>query len=306
MQSKKRISASMSAPSRFATTALFIWILLGIAASTFASAQASTQEASQATDGTPALAAPVVPQQVRYTGTLANRAGDRVEALFRIYAAQQGGEPLWTETQQVTVGEDGSYVVLLGDASPGGLPQTAFSGGLARWLGISVEQSTELDRVLLASVPYAMKSADAEALAGHAASDFVTQQQLAQLAQDGQSGSGALNVQPDTSGTVTGSGTAGTVPLWTGTLTQGNSKIVQVGSDIGINEATPGSTLDVGGTATIRGATTIEGTTTLPPVAPATTTSGYGSQLHRHHHRNHHHQSADGQRHHGLGGARAE
>jgi hypothetical protein len=64
-----------------------------------------------------------------------------------------------------------------------------------------------------------------------------------------------------------------------GSVTQGNSEIVQVGSDIGIHEATPGATLDVGGTATIRGATALEGTTTLPPVAPATTTNGYGLQL---------------------------
>jgi hypothetical protein len=206
---------------------------------------------------------------VRYAGKLANCAGDTVETVFRIYAAEQGGEPLWTETQRVTVGEDGSYVVLLGAASPTGLPQSVFAGGVARWLGVSVERSPELDRVLLASVPYAMKSADAAALAGHAASDFVTQQQFARFAQGGQSGNDSPEARPDTSGTVTGSGTGGTVPLWTGTLTQGNSEIVQVGSDIGIHEAAPGATLDVGGTATIRGATTLDGTTTLPPVAPA-------------------------------------
>jgi len=221
--------------------------------------------------------APVVPQQVRYAGKLATRAGDTVEAVFRIYATEQGVDPLWTETQRVTVAEDGAYTVLLGGASAAGLPQTIFAGGAARWLGVSVEQGVEQDRVLLSSVPYAMKSADAESLAGHAASDFVTQEQLAQLAQSsaqaGQPGGATSAITPLTSGTVTGSGTSGTVPLWTGTLTQGNSEITQVGSDIGINEATPAATLDVGGTSMFRG------TATLPAEATATTSAGYRSQL---------------------------
>jgi hypothetical protein len=204
---------------------------------------------------------------------LATRAGDRVEAEFRIYSAVEGGDPLWTETQRVNVAEDGSYSLLLGAASPGGLPQAVFAGGAARWLGVSVERGPEQERVLLSSVPYAMKSADAESLAGHAASDFVTQEQLAQLTQSGQQGIATPALTPLTSGTVTSSGTAGTIPMWTGTLTQGNSEITQVGSDIGINEATPGATLDVGGTATFRG------TTTLPAESTATASAGYRSQL---------------------------
>jgi hypothetical protein len=142
-----------------------------------------------------------------------------VEAVFRIYAAAEGGEPLWTETQRITVAEDGVYSVLLGSADPKGLPQAVFAGGVARWLGVSVERGAEMDRALLASVPYAMKSADAEALAGHAATDFVTQEQLAalsaQASQNSQSSSPSSAFSPLTSGTVTGSGTAGTIPIWT-------------------------------------------------------------------------------------------
>jgi hypothetical protein len=247
-----------------------IFIVLDIGAS----APTSAQEAVQAIEGTAAATAPIVPQQVRYAGKLATRAGDTVEAIFRIYAASEGGDPLWTETQRVAIAEDGSYSVLLGGASVSGLPQTVFAGGAARWLGVSVERGAEQERVLLSSVPYAMKSADAESLSGHAASDFVTQAQLAQLsAQSSQSSGAATTITPLTSGTVTGSGTAGTVPLWTGTLTQGNSEITQVGSDIGINEATPAATLDVGGTSMFRG------TATLPAEATATTSAGYRSQL---------------------------
>jgi hypothetical protein len=279
MQNASRILAFIGEPLRSIFAVSLILTLICFGASAFANAQ----EAAQGTEGPAAAVAPIVPQQVRYAGKLATRTGETVEAEFRIYAAAEGGDPLWTETQRITLAEDGSYSVLLGSASPSGLPQTVFAGGAARWLGVSVERGEDQERVLLSSVPYAMKSADAESLAGHAASDFVTQQELARFAlspiQSGQSSNGVQGVQPDTSGTVTGSGTAGTVPLWTGALTQGNSEIVQVGSDIGINEATPGSTLDVGGTATIRGATTLEGTTTLPPVATATTTTGIRSQL---------------------------
>ena len=247
---------------------------VAVASISFAS---SAQEAVQDTES---RAVPVVPQQVRYGGKLATRAGETVEAVFRIYPAAEGGDPIWTETQRVVISEDGSYSVLLGSANSNGLPQAVFAGGAARWLGISTDQSPEQERVLLSSVPYAMKSADAESLAGHAASDFVTQEQFAELAQSaqvsahaGQTGGGSLSLTPLTSGTVTGSGTAGAVPLWTGTLTQGNSVITQVGSDVGINEATPGATLDVGGTANFRG------TATLPAESTATTSAGYRSQL---------------------------
>jgi hypothetical protein len=235
----------------------------------------SAQGGIQNTEGPAAEVAPVVPQQIRYAGKLATRSGDTVEAEFRIYAAAEGGDPLWTETQRVTVGEDGSYSVLLGNASSAGLPQTVFSGGAARWLGVSVERSAEQERVLLSSVPYAMKSADAESLAGHAASDFVTQNQLAQFAQSAQSSKqdgSSPDAQPNTSGAVTGSGTTGTVPLWTGALTQGNSEITQVDTSIGINEATPAATLDVNGTTRFRG------TLTLPATSTATSSSGHDSQ----------------------------
>jgi hypothetical protein len=266
------ISLSRVRPVCRAIVLSLVWITASflIAAAPHAAAQTSAQDAAQTT-GPAAAAATVVPQQVRYAGKLAARAGDTVEAVFRIYAAQEGGEALWTETQRVGVAEDGSYTVLLGSADLKGLPQTVFAAGEARWLGVSVERAPELDRVLLASVPYAMKSADAEALAGHKATDFVTQDQLAALS--AQNAAAAAAFSPLTSGTVTGSGTAGTVPLWTGSLTQGNANIVQVGNNIGINEATPAATLDVGGPTDVRG------TLSLPSVNIATTGGGSQSQL---------------------------
>jgi hypothetical protein len=267
MQTIRRISASLGGPSRLALAASLFWIPLAMGVS--AHAQTTEQEPVQGAE----IQAPVIPQQVRYAGKLTNRSGDIVEAVFSIYAAPEGGEPLWTETQQVTIDADGSYTVLLGNASPAGLPQSLFAGGAARWLGVSVERAPELARVLLSSVPYAMKSADAQALAGHPAGDFVTQEQLSQFAQlaEQRAQAPAPAFTSEISGTVTGSGTAGTIPMWTGALTQGNSNIVQVGSDIGINEPTPAATLDVNGTGQIRG------TLTLPALSTATTSAGASS-----------------------------
>ena len=242
-------------------------------------AQATAQDASAGSEQVQANARAVVPQQVRYAGKLATRSSESVEAVFRIYAAAEGGEPLWTETQQVSVAADGSYSVLLGASTAAGLPQAVFAGGTARWLGVSVERGEEQERVQLSSVPYAMKSADAESLAGHQAADFVTQAQLDGLSQQmaekvskvEQAVSAAPAFQPELS-TPTGAGTANTVPLWTGAATLGNSNITQSGSYIGINYATPTEPLEVGG------AMTVHGTLRFPPGVPATPTHSSQSQ----------------------------
>ena len=270
MKRNPRPQSSLAGTLRVAVAATMICIPACLAAS----AQEPAQEAGHAI-----TAAAVVPQQVRHTGKLAVRAGETVEAEFRIYAAPEGGEPLWTEAQQVQVQLDGSYSALLGVASPAGLPQTVFAGGAARWLGVSVDRSPEQERVLLSSVPYAMKSADAESLAGHAASDFVTQEQLAALAaasvpaaQASQSAAASPEARPDGVGPITGVGTTNTIALFTGANAIGNSEIVQSGSDIGINEATPTATLDVGGTANVRGMLS------LPATGLATTGGGKSSE----------------------------
>jgi hypothetical protein len=49
---------------------------------------------------------------------------------------------------------------------------------------------------------------------------------------------------------VTGSGTAHTVPVWTGTESLGDSRIAQVGGNIGVDTKTPGALLDVENSST--------------------------------------------------------
>ena len=254
------------------------WVICSAALALLLFADAlSYAQTSTAAKPTPlaATAPTAVPALVPYSGLAEDRAGKpltgEISITFELFRDEQGGEPLWAETQAVELDSAGRYSVQLGASSPSGLPLATFASGEGRWLEVQIPGQQQQSRALISSVPYAMKSADAEALAGHAAADFVTQEQLAALASQ-TSGAGSA-ISPLVSTTVTGSGTAGTVPLWTGTNAEGNSAIVQVGNDIGINEATPIATLDVGGSANVRGSLT------LPPVALATTVGGHQSQL---------------------------
>ena len=51
-----------------------------------------------------------------------------------------------------------------------------FGTGQSRWLGVTIARSPEMPRVLLASVPYALKAGDADTLGGFPASEYVTAQ----------------------------------------------------------------------------------------------------------------------------------
>jgi len=59
---------------------------------------------------------------------------------------------------------------LLGANSAHGVPAELFASAEARWLGIQVGQQPEHERILLVSVPYALKAGDAQTLGGRPAS----------------------------------------------------------------------------------------------------------------------------------------
>src|SRR6202000_79088 len=158
---------------------------------------------------------------------------------------------LWSETQNVLADSNGHFNALLGTATTGGFPSELFSTGQSRWLGITIARQPEMARVMLASVPYAMKAGDADTLGGLPASSYVTTQQLAapgaeaQKLLDGNSGPQAA---------ITGTGTANYVPLWTSGSNIGVSKIYQAnGGFVGINTNTPLLQLDVNGNSIFRG-----------------------------------------------------
>lgn len=118
----------------------------------------------------------VVPRLVNFSGKTTDAQGKVVTgiagATFAIYQEQSGGAPLWMETQNVRADAKGNYTVQLGATKPDGLPLDLFTSGEARWLAVAINGQSEQPRILLLSVPYALKAADAETLGGKPLSAF--------------------------------------------------------------------------------------------------------------------------------------
>ena len=128
---------------------------------------------AQAASTQPTAVNSSVPNLMRFSGAAPGSPAGVVGATFALYAEQDGGSPLWVETQNVDVDASGHYSVLLGAGKKDGLPAELFASGQARWLGVKFGDATESTRVLLVSVPYALKAGDAETLGGLPASAFV-------------------------------------------------------------------------------------------------------------------------------------
>src|SRR6266700_1813866 len=122
----------------------------------------------------------IVPRFVKFSGTLVDMAGKPIvgvaDVTFALYAEEGGGTALWYEAQTVETDALGRYTVLLGAMRANGVPVEMFTSGEARWLGVQVgklPESAQGGRVLLVSVPYAVKALDAETLGGKPASAFM-------------------------------------------------------------------------------------------------------------------------------------
>jgi hypothetical protein len=224
---------------------------------------------------------PIVPPLVKFSGVLTDGNGKPLTGVvgvtFFLYKDSEGGAPLWMETQNVQPNQAGHYSVMLGSTTSQGLPFDLFVSGEARWLGVQPQGQSEQPRVLLLSVPYALKAGDAETVGGLPPSAFVLAAPPpgAAAAPSGATNSGSAGSAAAASA-ITGSGTVNFLPLWTGTSTIGNSVLFQSGTGstakLGINTNTPVSTLDV------KGAGTIRGLLSLPATATATATAGTNSQ----------------------------
>jgi hypothetical protein len=130
------------------------------------------------TPSTGLTSAQVPPPLIQFSNVATDEGGNTMSGVvnisFSLYNSQQGGEPLWTETQNsIPLDPTGHYSVQLGITKPSGVPTTLFTTGEARWLGVQIAEQAEQPRVLLVSVPYALKAGDAETVGGLPPSAFV-------------------------------------------------------------------------------------------------------------------------------------
>ena len=192
-----------------------------------------------------------IPTLVNFSGVLTGSNGKPLTTItgvtFSLYAEQNGGAPLWLETQNVQPDKAGNYSVMLGSTASQGLPSSLFVSGQARWLGVQAYGGSEQPRVMLLSVPYALKAGDAQTLGGRPASAFATA-----------SSSNAAGANGVVNNAITGSGTTDYVPLWLSKSKLGSSNIFQsTAGDLGIGTTSPAANLDVNGTSDIRNTLTL-------------------------------------------------
>jgi endosialidase-like protein len=183
-------------------------------------------------------ASAAVPTLVKFSGTLTDVNGKPLSGVvgvtFLLYKDEQGGAPLWMETQNVTLGKNGQYSVMLGSTRSTGLPTDLFSSGEARWLAVQPQGQAEQTRVLLLSVPYALKAGDAATVGGLPPSAFVlaapSGSNSAFAATSGGTATSASAPPPTTSNVTTTGGTANTIPMYTTATNVQNSILTQIGT----------------------------------------------------------------------------
>ncbi len=247
---------------------------------------------STSPSGSAQPAAGSIPRLVKFSGLVKDVAGNpatgTVGLTFSLYELPEGGSPLWTENQNLSLDAQGHYAALLGAESPGGLPLDLFTSSKALWLGVQPQLpgAAEQPRVLLVAVPYALKSSDADTLGGLPASAFM----LAPSANA--TGSVVVPNLPVTLPTpgptpppgsttgaagsgITGAGTTNYVAMFTGRSTIGSSSIYNSSTGwIGITN--PTAPLDVNGSALFAGTLSAQ-SIELPAAGAATASQGFTS-----------------------------
>jgi hypothetical protein len=167
-------------------------------------------------------------------------------ATLSMYQEDTGGTPIWQETQSIAIGADGRFNVLVGSSTSDGLPLNLFTDGQPRWIGIQFHRNgeSELPRLQLVSVPYALKAVDADTLGGRPASDYAlavrpslrpTDTVTARAAINGASSSALISA----GSSISTAGTAGYLGMFTDTTNLGNSVAFQSGARIGLGTAAP-------------------------------------------------------------------
>ena len=193
-----------------------------------------------------------VPRLVRISDTYhpatALPVGPVESATFSIFKDQEGGAPLWQETQNVTLDSENRYNVLIGSTLSEGMPLDLFSASEPRWLGVRFNGPGEAEqpRVQMVSVPYALKASDAETLGGLPAAAYLRAPTVGagstNMATVG--GSDATTNFATPKPRVT-SGATNCIAVFTDSTDLGCSPLWQSGQSVGLGTTTPGSILDI-------------------------------------------------------------
>ena len=150
------------------------------------------------------------------------------KVVFTMFDADTAGHQVWTESHDVTVEDDGMVFVELGDT-------TALDGhvfdGTDRWIEISVDGNTMDPRIVIDSVPYAVRStaaSNADAVGGKTVDQL--EPKISGMCNNGQhiqniGGDGAIQCAADSTSTgditsvIAGNGLAGGATAGDATLT---------------------------------------------------------------------------------------
>lgn len=149
---------------------------------------------------TAATAHAQVPQTLTFSARLTDGddALDGAHALtFRIYDAETGGTPRWTESHAAVPVSDGLATVALGSVVP--LTATVLGGGTL-WIEVVLDGETMAPRLALRSVPYAVRAGDAALLGGQTAAAYAAaghDHDAAYVNASGDAMSGTLNLGGD-------------------------------------------------------------------------------------------------------------
>jgi hypothetical protein len=217
----------------------------------------------------------LVPSLVNLGGVLTDQNGKALTGVvgvtFYLYKDSEGGSPLWIETQNVEADATGRYSVVLGFTTSQGLPAELFASGEARWLGIQPQGRSELPRILLVSVPYALKAADAETIGGLPPSAFVLATpagRASNVASTSSTQSSDVGSNPVT----TAGGSVNQVAVFDAKADISSSQISDNGTNVGIGTTSPSAKLEVKGSGIFRGSLS------LPSIGIATAAAGASSQ----------------------------